>query len=238
MPPNAFGVADPTQAAEFRVFWQSDLDAALDIAKRDGRKVVVHFVGPFGGGDRFIERVENTPEVRRFLALQSVPVKIDVDAQPALVNRLKITRVPTVCIFSYEGELIDKFAAPEEPRDYLIKLEKMQANAMRIQVPGLPAPQPYNPGPESFNSESSGYDQPLLSQVIQPIAPQPPQPLIDFHERNQLVQQLELLRQQNFELQKQLHSQKEQSTRDSDPTSESASESESPKTTPDPHNRS
>ncbi|WP_442483488.1 sigma-70 family RNA polymerase sigma factor [Aeoliella sp. SH292] len=221
MPPNAaFGVAAPAQPAELRVFWQSDLDAALDIAKRDGRKVIVHFVGPFGGGDRFIETVENTPEVKRFLALRSVPVKIAVDAQPALAERLAIKRVPTVCIFTAEGELIDKFTAPEKPRDYLIKLQKLESPVMQIQVQGLAAPQPYNPEPVR-SQDRLGQPLPGLDPVqpvvpVQPVAPQPPvvgaapaptqphHPPIDPNELAKLKQELDALRQQCDQLQREL----------------------------------
>ncbi|WP_425396241.1 sigma-70 family RNA polymerase sigma factor [Aeoliella sp.] len=104
--------------------WFTNLDAATQQSQQSGRNMVVHFFSPYSPPClKVLQMVQSTPSTNNYLHDHAIPVKVDVSQFPATAQRFKIQRIPTVCVISPDGQVLDEFVAPAEAEVYLKKLK-------------------------------------------------------------------------------------------------------------------
>ena len=135
----------PVSALE-PVAWQTDLAAARQLAQQSNRLLLLHFWSPNCGPCRALEtRVFNQPGFAQTLSVHYVPVKVNVEEQPGLMQAYQITQYPTEVVVGLDGREISRFRAPQNPASYL-------ATATQIARANPPVLKPFDAGPATAPS--------------------------------------------------------------------------------------
>lgn len=195
--PGERGVLSEADPVPDSLRWQTDIDAAVHIAQQTRRKIVVHFFAGNANSPQFEESLEfyemcaDSPSIRRYLDRNTVPVVINVEANPMVAERFNVKRVPAVYILNTDGTLLEKFAAPKDAKGYLTRLTTAVTNPPNpMPTATAPAIQPSTP----WLTNSS-------SPTRWPATEVPPHPPIDLNEVVKLKQELEALRSEYRRLQ-------------------------------------
>lgn len=104
---------------EERIPWRSNLVDARAEAESDSKPVLLYFTADWCGPCQTMRRTTwVNPDVEA--ALQGfVPVKIDVDAQPAVAMQYGIMSVPTYAVLDGEGQPVRSAVGAIPPEDFL-----------------------------------------------------------------------------------------------------------------------
>jgi thiol:disulfide interchange protein len=88
--------------------WFTDLNEACALAKKTGKKVFVDFMATWCGPCKMLEREVFHSEDFKRLNKSFVMCQIDVDAQPDVAARYKVTAMPTQMVLDSDGNEIGK----------------------------------------------------------------------------------------------------------------------------------
>ncbi|MEN1681076.1 MAG: thioredoxin domain-containing protein [Planctomycetota bacterium] len=112
------------------VRWVSTLPAAAEQARQTKKLVLLHFWSPTCGPCQLLENhVFNQPAVASAIHNQFVPVKVNVDQNPALAQRYKIRAVPTDVVLGPGGEVVQQLVSPKTPMAYVSTLMEAHSKA-------------------------------------------------------------------------------------------------------------
>ncbi|MEY3203773.1 MAG: hypothetical protein RLZZ21_104 [Planctomycetota bacterium] len=118
------GVLFPS-AAQAAVQWHADLATAKAAAAANGRPVLAVFTaGWTGTPDAGSAAVLGSPESEALISACFEPVRIDVDAQPALTKELGISHVPSACIIAADDTVLSKFELPGTTPEFVAAAAK------------------------------------------------------------------------------------------------------------------
>ena len=118
--------------------WRNNVDAAKIEAAQSNRLVLIHFWSRTCGPCRVLDQtVFSQPHVGAALESDYVPIKIDVEASPAMQSQYRIDQVPTDVVLSPQGELLAKLSCPNTAEAYLTQLQALSRH-FRQTAPGAP----------------------------------------------------------------------------------------------------
>jgi protein disulfide-isomerase len=132
----ALVVSATADAQSTGVPWRNNVDAAKIEAAQSDRLVLLHFWSRTCGPCRVLDQtVFNQPHVGAALEREFVPIKIDLEAAPALQSQYRIDQVPTDVVLSPQGELVAKLSCPTTAEAYLAQLQALSRH-FRQSAPG------------------------------------------------------------------------------------------------------
>ena len=111
-------------AAHAAVQWHADLATAKGAAAASGRPVLAVFAAGWAGSPDAAQGVLGSPESEALVSACFEPVRIDVDAQPALTKELGVSHVPSVCIIAADDTLLSKFELPGTTPEFVAAAAK------------------------------------------------------------------------------------------------------------------
>lgn len=160
LPALIFLTAAPLHAQD-RIPWVT-IDQARQLSQRQNRLVLLHFWRESCEPCRTLERrVFNRPEFIRALTTGYIPVKINADTNPLLVEHYGIRSVPTDVIVTPEGREIQRFTSKQDPDQYIAVLDGIRARA----GVGVYAQASAAGGQARQSSQPSGHDGAAESQL-------------------------------------------------------------------------
>lgn len=118
----ALSLGGPAGAADL---WRQDLAAARAEARRSGQPLFLYFDAAWCSWcHRYERQTLSDPGVRRVLAERTVPVRIDWDARPDLVNRYGGRGLPFNVLLAPDGRVLRRFTGILAPADLIALLER------------------------------------------------------------------------------------------------------------------
>lgn len=112
-------------AAQAAIQWHADLATAQAAAAASTRPVIAVFVaGWTPAADATAPGVLGSPEAEALVSACFEPVRIDVDAHPALTKELGISHVPSVCIIAADDTVLSKFELPGSTPEFVAAAAK------------------------------------------------------------------------------------------------------------------
>ena len=119
--------------ANVGVRWQTDLDAARNVAQKEGKLLLIHFWSESCGPCRILDAtIFNQEQVAKVMAASYVPVKLNANEFPATAKRFGITRVPTDVVITPEGQVLSKSVSPGTPMAYMSQLHGVAQQHQRV----------------------------------------------------------------------------------------------------------
>ncbi|HVT10861.1 MAG TPA: thioredoxin family protein [Fimbriimonadaceae bacterium] len=105
--------------------WSANLAAALKLAKKSHKPVMVDFYGDSCGSCRMLDdRTYPDKSVVQF-ARGVVPVKIEYTRQPRLIEKYGIQETPTIMFLDQNGKMIGYFTGFHPPAEFLAESAKI-----------------------------------------------------------------------------------------------------------------
>lgn len=108
-----------TAAVDTSSTWMKDFQEAHALASTLDRPVLIHFSAKWCGPSRKLERVMESPAVLRVLRRKFVLVSIDIEQNPALVNKYKIDSIPCQLVVNTAGEVLCRSVGLKEELEFL-----------------------------------------------------------------------------------------------------------------------
>jgi YHS domain-containing protein/thiol-disulfide isomerase/thioredoxin len=140
----ALVICSPCYAAE-GFSWETDLEAAKQLAARTNRLVLVHFGASWCQPCQQLEReVFSKPGFGTELKPNFVGVKLDYDSFPATARQYAVQSIPTDVILTPQGKVIERVQSPLSGPEYVGSLLRVANLARRTGPPAatLTAGQP------------------------------------------------------------------------------------------------
>ncbi len=113
-------------AGQQAVRWQTNLDAARQMAAQSNRLLLLHFWSetcePCARMDR---DVFSRPDVAAALEANFVPVKINVRQFPMTAQQFRVTSWPTDLVVTPQGQVLDRAVGYQPPVNYLARLNQV-----------------------------------------------------------------------------------------------------------------
>lgn len=109
-----------TQSPSYSLNWHTDLNNALDEAKKAGKNVVVDFYAPWCSACTYLdEDTFQNAQVQEKLSKNYVVVKIDIDKNPDIASKYKVYAVPTIVFMDSNGTQIKRQEGYMPPEEFL-----------------------------------------------------------------------------------------------------------------------
>lgn len=123
--------------------WMENVDAAVARAEAEGKPLLLHFASAECGWCRKMEGgAFADPRVRRFAVGYFVPVRIDVDADPATAEEYRVTTVPATHV-ALGPESIMRQQGHQEAEEFLRWMRRADTYAAKALKEGTgTAPSP------------------------------------------------------------------------------------------------
>lgn len=135
--------AASTAAGQQAVRWQTNLDAARQMAAQSNRLLLLHFWSETCEPCARMERdVFSRPEVAAALEANYVPVKINVRQFPMTAQHFSVTAWPTELVVTPQGQVLDRSVGYQPPAAYLGRLHQIATYARSHTAPNQLQP-PY-----------------------------------------------------------------------------------------------
>lgn len=110
--------------------WIEDFEIALDTARRSGKPVFVYFDAPWCSWCQQYRRdTLDKPEVRQVLARDYVPVVVNFDARPELMQRYGGKGLPFTVLLSPQAQVRNRFVGVMTPTDLIDLLARFRTGA-------------------------------------------------------------------------------------------------------------
>ena len=103
------------EAAPAKIAWQTSLPAALKMAKRTGKPIMVDFYATWCGPCKLLDKEVYTNAGVIKEAKNWISVKIDADKNAALVEQYKVTGFPTLTFIKPDGTVMKTQAGLSVP---------------------------------------------------------------------------------------------------------------------------
>jgi len=119
------GLTPPIQAPPLT--WQKDIPTALDLAKKQKKKILVFFANPDSENSNYVEKkILEDPRVRAVIANTWLMVKCDMRTDAELARQLQAFRAGTLGFYKSDGTPIRPHMVPRTPDELLeaIKQER------------------------------------------------------------------------------------------------------------------
>jgi YHS domain-containing protein/thiol-disulfide isomerase/thioredoxin len=170
--------------------WHTDFELAKRHAQQTGQLVLVHFWAPWCAPCKELEHtVFGQPGFEQALSSICVPVKLNVDANPAIVQHYQISQIPADILVKPDGTLVERMASPPTLVEYLTRVKQVAYNyhatngqpaagsmpamtaAYSAMPPGTNPPPPYGAGPAMPGATPGPMPgQPMTPQYGQPLS--------------------------------------------------------------------
>lgn len=112
-------VATPrVEAKPAKIAWQNSLPAALKMAKRTGKPVMIDFYATWCGPCKLLDKEVYTNAGVIKEAKNWISVKIDADKNAALVEKYKVTGFPTLTFIKPDGTVMKSQAGLSVPEKH------------------------------------------------------------------------------------------------------------------------
>ncbi|MFM8634711.1 MAG: thioredoxin family protein, partial [Planctomycetia bacterium] len=100
--------------------WHATVDQAKAAAVLSKRPVLVVFGATWSEASVAVHtKTLANPEVMAILAACFEPVKVDVDADPAMTKRMGVTYLPSACVIGPDDRVLARFDCPEAPTGFV-----------------------------------------------------------------------------------------------------------------------
>ena len=110
-----------SSSSEFK--WNTDLNAALEEAKKTKKSVFVDFYADWCPYCRELdENTFNDPQVQQKLVQNYLLVKINVDQNPAPSSKYKVYSLPTLIVLSADGQEMRRIEGYQDPAQLLSQI--------------------------------------------------------------------------------------------------------------------
>lgn len=100
--------------------WTSNLDQALAEAKKEHKPVFIDFYADWCQPCRDLERHTYTDQKVKELVSSAIPVKINIDKQPAIANRFNIPALPYMAVLDSSGKVLKDNSGYLDPSTFAI----------------------------------------------------------------------------------------------------------------------
>jgi hypothetical protein len=148
------------------IAWQKDIQQALRESARQRRPVLVLVDARWCGAcRRMLQQTFPDPALVARISSQFIPVRIDADEQPALVQSLKVGSMPTVLVISPDRRVIGRMTGYQSAA----QLDGWLARFKPAQPTAAPKPRI-----ESRRTSDVGPPVPRPPQEVSPRIPMPP----------------------------------------------------------------
>ena len=126
-------------AAEDKMPWQPNLEAAQQLAARTNRLVLIHFWAPWCQPCMRLERdVFSQAETARALEANFVLVKLNSDEAPGTTRMYGVSSLPTDVIIQPNGRLVSQFQSPPTANQYVAQLNQAAAGHRELRAKSSP----------------------------------------------------------------------------------------------------
>ncbi|MBS0261112.1 MAG: thioredoxin family protein [Planctomycetes bacterium] len=117
-------LAGSARADEVAVKWQPTVKAAVNLAQREERPLLVYVTSVHCTYCRKLERTTwADPKVMRALDADFVSIKLDAAKHQKFVDRMGISAYPTTLLLTPDGDLIRRIEGYVPPQDMLKHLQ-------------------------------------------------------------------------------------------------------------------
>ena len=100
--------------------WETDVEAAKQLAAQTNRLVLLHFWAPWCQPCmRLDQEVFSNPAFGPQIASQYVAVKLNYDQSKKLADQFAIQSIPADVIITPQGQLVQKLSSPPGMKDYV-----------------------------------------------------------------------------------------------------------------------
>ena len=125
-------LATSTVAAQ-KVNWLSDVDEAKKLAAEQNKLVMLHFSAEWCRPCKHLETfVFSSDMVAKAIHGKLIPVHIDTDSNPELVEQFAIKEIPSDVILSPKGRVISKRQSPKNSSNYIRMVKNIPINEATI----------------------------------------------------------------------------------------------------------
>jgi YHS domain-containing protein len=128
-------VSDNGQAQDLK--WHSDLDSAIELAKREQKLILLHFTGTWSKGCQEVDTFvfSNLP-VKRAILANVVPVQIDVDEQSDLTAQFGVGSVPYDIVITPGKRIVSRRQSPKDAANYFAMINRLEKTIQQIAKEG------------------------------------------------------------------------------------------------------
>jgi len=163
------GATTTARADESSSPWQTDLEAAKQLAHSSRRLVLVHFWAPWCSACTKMENdVYAQPGYHQALAGMYVPVKLNADANHELVQQLSVSALPTDVVILPSGQVVDRVQGAQDPRTHMARMTEIARRVNPAAQPGAIAQTDAAPAPQMAAATQDPAAQPYGGPAAQP----------------------------------------------------------------------